>query len=80
MPSGASAVLVNLTATGTTAGSFLTVWPAGAAAPLASSLNWAAGATIPNSVTAKLGPTGGISVRNAAGDVHVLADTAGWYG
>ena len=80
VPSGASAVLVNLTATGTTAGSYLTVWPAGAAAPLASSLNWAAGATIPNSVTSKLGPTGGISVRNAAGDVHVLVDTAGWYG
>jgi len=31
-------------------------------------------------VTSKLGPTGGISVRNAAGDVHVLVDTAGWYG
>jgi hypothetical protein len=80
VPASAGAVLMNVTVTGTTAASYLTVWPAGQTAPLASSLNWTAGNTIPNSVTAKLSPTGGISVRNALGEAHVIADVAGWYG
>jgi hypothetical protein len=79
-PATATAVLLNVTVTSTTAGSFLTIWPAGETAPLASSLNWAPGQTIPNAVTSKLGATGAISVKNAAGDAHVLADVAGWYG
>jgi hypothetical protein len=80
IPSGAAAALLNVTATATTAASYLTVWPAGQAAPLASSLNWAPGATIANSVTTKLSATGRISIKNAAGNVDVIADTAGWYG
>ncbi len=79
VPADAAAALLNLTATGTTATSYLTVAPAGQA-PLASSLNWQPGQTVPNSVTAKLGPGGAISVRNPAGNVDVIADAAGWYG
>ncbi|HVL02953.1 MAG TPA: hypothetical protein VM386_00815 [Acidimicrobiales bacterium] len=77
---GATAALLNVTVTGASATGFLTVWPSGQAAPLASSLNWVAGRTIPNSVTTKLGAGGAISVRNANGDVHVIADAAGWCG
>lgn len=80
VPAGAAAVLANVTATSTTAPSYLTIWPAGQAQPLASSLNWAPNRTVPNAVTAALGTSGRIAVRNEAGTVDVLVDVAGWYG
>lgn len=80
VPSYASAVVLNVTATNTTAGSHLTVWPAGAARPLASSLNWQAGWTVPNAVVAPVGLGGRVSVFNNAGAVDVVADLGGWYG
>ena len=76
---GASAVVVNVTVTNTTAPSWLTVYPAGEARPMAANLNYVAGQTIPNLVTAKLGANGQISLYNAAGNVDVVADVAGWY-
>jgi hypothetical protein len=76
----ADAVLLNVTATNTTAPSFLTVWPSGQARPLASSLNWAPGATVPNAVSVKLGGQGKTSMYDNAGSVDVIADVAGWYG
>ncbi len=76
---GVSAVVMNVAVTGTTAPSHLTVSPAGEARPLASNLNWVAGDTVPNLVTAKLGAGGAVSLFNAAGSVHVIADVAGWY-
>ncbi|MEZ5143192.1 MAG: carboxypeptidase regulatory-like domain-containing protein [Acidimicrobiales bacterium] len=79
-PAGAKAVLANVTVTGTTAESFLTVYPNGSPRPTASSLNWKAGVTIANAVTAKVGDGDTISVFNNTGTVHVIADAAGWYG
>ena len=76
---GVSAVILNITVTAPTATSFLTVFPAGAALPLASNLNFDAGRTVPNLVTAKLGPGGRLWLYNAAGATHVIADVAGWY-
>lgn len=75
----AAAVLMNVTATSTTAPSFLTAWPAGLGAPNASTLNWRPGQTISNAATARLGG-GAVSVANAGGSVDVIVDTAGWYG
>lgn len=43
-------------------------------------MNWQAGQTVSNAVSAKLGSAGGISVKNLAGNVHVIADVAGWNG
>ncbi len=79
VPADATAVLLNVTVTGTTTPSFLTIWPAGQPAALASSLNWAAGDTIPNAVTAKLSTTGALTVKIDNGTAHVIADTAGRY-
>jgi hypothetical protein len=79
VPAGADAVVLNVTVTATTAASYLTIWPAGAAQPLASSLNWPAGATIPNAVTVKVGANGSIGVYNSAGSVDVIADVVGYY-
>ncbi|MEZ5141771.1 MAG: fibronectin type III domain-containing protein [Acidimicrobiales bacterium] len=81
VPAGAKAVLANVTVTSTSAESFLTVWNTGSPSrPTASNLNWKAGTTIANAVTAKIGTGDTISVFNNSGSVHVIADAAGWYG
>lgn len=77
--SGVSAVVMNVTATAPTSLSFLTVYPAGEPVPLASSLNFVGGQTVPNLVTVKVGTGGQAAVYNASGTVHVIADVAGWY-
>jgi hypothetical protein len=77
---GVSAVVVNITATEATGESFLTVWPAGGAMPVASNLNFVAGQTVSNLVVVKVGAGGRLNVYNNAGAVHVIADVAGWYG
>ena len=82
--SGVTAVAVNATVTEATAGSFLTVWPADAAKPNASNLNFGPGQTVPNLVIVKVGAGGAadgkVNVYNAAGQVHVIFDVVGWYG
>lgn len=77
---GVSAVVLNVTVTQPTAPSFLTAWPAGLPLPLAANLNYAAGQTVPNLVTVKVGAGGQVSLYNNAGSTHVVADVAGWYG
>jgi hypothetical protein len=77
--STAQAVLANVTVTVATAGSFLTVWPAGATRPVASSLNWGPGQTVSNAVTVKLGAAGAVSAYNSLGQVDVIMDTSGYY-
>jgi plastocyanin len=74
-----SAVVLNMTVVGATATSYLTVWPTGQPMPTASNLNYVAGQTVPNLVKAKVGAGGMVSVYNAFGSVHVLADVAGFY-
>jgi hypothetical protein len=80
VPSYASAVVLNVTATNATAGSHLTMWPSGQARPLASSLNWMPGWTVANAVTGSVGAGGRISAVNNAGSVDVIVDAGGWYG
>jgi hypothetical protein len=79
VPSDADAVVLNVTVTGTTAGSFLSIWPQGAVRPTVSSLNWVAGETIPNAVTVKLAANGKISLYNLAGNADVIVDVAGYF-
>src|SRR6266550_1489848 len=79
VPSDASAVILNVTATNTTAASFLTVYPSTASRPLASDLNWTAGVTIPNLTVATLGSTGAINIYNPSGSVDVVVDLFGYF-
>ncbi len=77
---GVTAVTLNVTVTNATApASYLTVWPKGAARPLASNLNFSAGVSVPNLVTARVGVDGSVSMYNLAGTVAVVADVQGWY-
>jgi len=77
--SGVSAVVLNVTVTNPTAGSFLTVYPSTASRPTASDLNWMAGTTIPNLVVVTLGTGGAINFYNSAGSTDVVVDLAGWF-
>jgi sugar lactone lactonase YvrE len=80
IPGDATTVVMNVTAVGATAGTFLTIWPADAAQPLSSNLNPSSGAPpAPNLVTVKLSAGGAINVFNKAGTVDVLADIVGYY-
>ena len=82
VPSTATAVVANLTAERATAPSFLTVYPAGAARPLASNLNFpkqARNVAIANRVTVEVGTSGQIEVYNHAGTVDVDVDVDGYY-
>jgi hypothetical protein len=76
--SGVSAVMLNVTATDTTAASFLIVWPAGLPQPLASNLNWPPGKTVPNLVEVAVGAGGQISLYNGFGTVDVVLDMEGY--
>ena len=78
VPTTATAAVLNVTVTGTTAASYLTVYPTGATRPVASNLNWVAGETIPNLVEVGLGTSGQVTVYNAIGTVHVILDVAGY--
>ena len=81
VPTGATAVVLNVTVTQPTASSFLTLYPADASSrPTASNLNFVAGQTVPNLVTVKLSPLGQIKIYNHLGSTHVILDVAGWYG
>jgi uncharacterized protein (DUF1501 family) len=76
---GVDSVVLNVTATQVTAGSYLTVWPSGQARPNTSSLNLQPGRSVPNLVIAKVGPDGKVNVFNARGTTHVLADVVGYF-
>jgi len=75
---GVSAVVMNVTVTNTTAGSFLTIYPDGVLRPLASNLNWVAGQTVPNLVEVGVGADGKVAAYNAAGSTDVIFDVAGY--
>lgn len=81
VPAGqAAAAVLNVTVTAGTAGGNLVVYPAGAAVPTSSNVNWTTGQTIANQVTARLGTGGSVVLRNnSTGTVQVIADVLGYY-
>jgi hypothetical protein len=78
VPANATAAVINVTATNTTAASYLTVYPTGASRPLASTLNWTAGKTVPNLTEIELGTSGMLTVYNAFGNTDVVFDVNGY--
>lgn len=76
---GVSAVVLNLTATGGSAASFLTAYPGQNGLPLASDLNFQAGQAVPNLAIVQLGPDGTVNLYNYAGAVDIVADVSGYF-
>lgn len=77
-PAGATAVALNLTATGSDTSGYLIAWPGGEEEPYTSLVNFAAGEGIANGVIVKLGSDGTVDLRNAAGHTHAVVDVMGW--
>ncbi|MGW2874506.1 PKD domain-containing protein, partial [Kitasatospora sp. NPDC001225] len=81
VPSGATAVALNLTATEPTADGYLAARPGGQSGrPSTSSLNFRPGQTVANQVIVPLGADGTVDVYNNDGSTHVIADVVGYYG
>lgn len=77
---GASAVVLNLTATNTAGGGYITAYPDGTTAPVASSLNYAPGTTIANTVIVPVSDHGIVDLYNgSSGTVDLVADVEGYF-
>jgi hypothetical protein len=79
VPDTALAVALNVTAVDGVVPGFLTIYPFGADRPNTSSVNYTAGSASPNSVVAKIGAGGQISIFSNA-TVNVIVDVFGWFG
>jgi hypothetical protein len=76
---GARAVALNVTVTGAKGPGYLTVYPCGQTRPLASNVNFTAGATVANAVVVKVGTNGEVCLYSSA-HVDVVVDANGWFG
>lgn len=77
---GVTAVVLNVTATGPTASSYVTAYPDGQSRPAAgSNLNFTKGETIPNLVIVRVGSDGKVDLYNNAGSVNLVADLQGYF-
>ena len=79
VPSGATAVAINLTGVSPSAQTFLTVYPNALPNPLVSDLNEGPGDVRANMVVATLSSSGTFTIYNAAGSMDVVVDVLGWY-
>jgi len=77
--SGATAAVINITATRASNGTFLTVFPQNPR-PTVSNLNVPPGTDIPNLAVATLAPDGTVQLYNDQGTVDVIFDVVGWFG
>ena len=80
LPSGATAAVLNVTATQPQKSGYITAYPAGQAVPTASSLNFAKGGTVPNLVIVPLVGGKAALYNGSAGTTHLVADLEGYYG
>ncbi|SNT43815.1 hypothetical protein SAMN05421812_10639 [Asanoa hainanensis] len=75
----ATAVVANLTVTGTQSPGYLTVYPAGQPRPTASVINFGVNETIANLVTVGLHDGAFMVYNSSAKPVHIVVDQAGFY-
>jgi subtilisin family serine protease len=78
VPGGATGAVLNVAVTGPIGGGFLTIFPCGAPQPLAASLNYVAGQTVPNAVITKLGTNGTVCIYSLA-STHLVVDVNGYF-
>ena len=79
IPAGATAITTNVIASTGTASGRLTVYPAGAARPPATTVYFGAHQTVANNATVALSTSGKLTVFNDAGTVNVDLDVEGYY-
>lgn len=86
IPSGVTAVVINLTVTNPTAAGFVTAYPnedpggAGQTAPPTSNVNFASGQTVPNLTVVPVGADGIVDLYNASvNGADLIADVTGYF-
>jgi hypothetical protein len=80
VPSGAQAVVVNISAINHGSGStFITAYPAGGSQPLAANINLAGGKVESNLVIVQLSSGGQINLFNSVGSADVIVDLEGYF-
>ncbi|MEY3360834.1 MAG: hypothetical protein RL531_553 [Actinomycetota bacterium] len=79
VPTGASAVALNVTVVSPSLPGFVTVYPTGAAKPTASNVNYTAGEVVPNGVLVKVGTGGQINLFANAGCPQIIVDVVGYF-
>jgi len=78
VPGSAASVVLNVTAVDAAGAGFATVYPCGVPRPLASNVNFVAGATVPNSVIAKVGIDGKVCIYSSQ-QIDAVIDVAGYF-
>jgi hypothetical protein len=78
IPSGVSAVALNITAVDPAVAGFMTVWPCDVARPDASNLNFGVGGVAANGVIAPVGASGWVCFYSNQ-QTEFLVDIAGWF-
>lgn len=78
VPVGATGVIVNITATGPTDTSYLTVYQDGITRPGISTVNFTPGQTVANLAIVPV-TNGSIDIYNHIGSVDVIADVTGYF-
>ncbi|WP_406367195.1 PKD domain-containing protein [Streptomyces sp. NBC_01546] len=76
---GASAAVLNVTVTGSTEDTHLSVWPSGQPRPVTSNVNIKAGGTSSNTVTVPIGADGKVSAQLNSGKAALIVDFVGYY-
>lgn len=81
IPVEATAAVVNLTATAVSASTDVRSYPASTdgTVPTVSTLNVTRGLTRANAAVVRTGDQGRVRLRNNSGQVHLIADLAGWF-
>lgn len=77
VPDNATAVVLNVTSTGSPTPGFVTAHPQGSGLAAASNVNFVGGRTVANLVVAALGSTGDVCLFTR-GSTHLVVDVAGW--
>jgi hypothetical protein len=77
IPADATAVVLNVTVANPASGGFLTVFPTGAARPLASNINYATGKVVPNLVEVGIGTGGQVSFYSLS-RTDIVVDVEGY--
>ncbi|MBI2704550.1 MAG: hypothetical protein HYX32_04575 [Actinobacteria bacterium] len=79
LPSDAAAAVLNVTSTGATGDTHVTVWPDGVPRPLASSLNPQPGLTRANLTVSKVGTGNRVLLYNNSASTDLIVDLVGYY-
>jgi hypothetical protein len=79
VPASATAVVLNVAVTNTTASSFITAFPTGQPQPGTASQNFLAGETLSSQVVAAVGTGGDVTIANHAGNADIVVDVDGYF-